>query len=579
MKMLKILLVFLIPSIICGFTDDTHVLGDQNCPCINDIINNEVHPNAVTDDYNEYIEENILKGTGQNISTFGVGCKPHDEIFGYCEWKRLKCEATIPEPPECHDLDWCGRSWCYIDPKNCTLENEESSLFLGKAYSFATCGYMDTFLGPALIASLKEKNLKVAFAANTGGYLGAYNNKGSFAVNNDWDGPVVEFITRAALSAEFSIEIVSPPDHLRADANEYLDSATNFDFCVYAAALGYVDFCVGSFTVTTNRASYAPWFVLGEHAIQIVTFQQRPESALKRFWDDASTILKPFEWRVWIVMFLLFMPIMSFIILYFEYGKSEGAYPSTDRKDLPGYIALSLYEVLQSLFAGYGGTVVSRAGKAMMIGIGFFNMLILTTYTANLVAIFNSNDLQPDVTSLEEAYDRGYKICGERSHLLLLNATFPKVNEMILSDPVDGKPGFTNRKHVLDAMKEEVLPEDRERFCEAAFIINEDLVAMQGEELHCNKTMIGTSLLVQSYGFPMSPVNFDSLWAIFQDQYNEGWYDRAAETYKPSNQCDNLNAQAKTSVLSIEEMAGLWIGTFAFAIAGVIFHKVEIGKS
>jgi len=124
-----------------------------------------------------------------------------------------------------------------------------------------------------------------------------------------------------------------------------------------------VDFCVGSFTVTTNRASYAPWFVLGEHAIQIVTFQQRPESALKRFWDDASTILKPFEWRVWIVMFLLFMPIMSFIILYFEYGKSEGAYPSTDRKDLPGYIALSLYEVLQSLFAGYGGTVVSRAGK------------------------------------------------------------------------------------------------------------------------------------------------------------------------------------------------------------------------
>jgi len=557
--------------------DEGPILGDLNCPCLTGPVNLTVHQNAAKADYNDYLRENILNGTKQALTTFGVGCKPHDEISGYCKWITEKCTNVFPKTQECLNLGWCERSWCYVDSKNCTLTNQLSFLFVNREFSYASCGYMDTTSGSLIKSSLKGDTLKVAFNDNTGGYLGAYNPKGSFVANGDWTGPAVEFVSRAAALGGFNIEMVSPPVNLKADANEYFNSTSSFDYCVYAAALGYVDFCVGAFTLTNDRVSSAPWFVLGDHAIQLITFLQEPESAFMRFWDDASTLLKPFAWRVWLVMSLLFMPLMSFIILYFEYGKSDGAYPSTDKKDLPGYFALSLYEVFQSLFAGYGGTIVSRAGKAMMIGIGFFNILILATYTANLAAILNTNDLQPQVTSLEEAYERGYRVCGERMELSLVNISFPKLGEMILRDPADGLPGFTDRKHVLNAMKDEVLPEERENFCEIAFTAYEDLAAMQGDQRHCNKTRILDALALEGFGFPINPNYYESLWTIFQTQYNQGTFVKDSKSFHPDNECPNVGASASIT-LSTQHMSGVWAVTFVFAVAGLIMHKTEMTK-
>lgn len=556
-----------------AFSDAADIIspsGDPNCPCLEGPFNLTMDFPIPNDDYYDYIQETILSGTSSTLSSYGAGCKAHDEISGYCEWKQKKCESMLPKKQDCHDLEWCSRSWCYVETTSCALRSSLSSLFEEMEYSYATCGDMDSFTGNALISSLQGKTIRAAFNSNTGGYLGAYNKEGSFALNNEWTGAIVDFVSTAAVAGGFDIEVVAPPEFLREEAIKFFNSTSSFDFCVYATALGYVDLCVGEYTLTNDRIVASQWFEYVTHSFYLVTFMQKPESVLKVFWDEASTLLKPFQWRVWLVIFFLFMPFMSLIILYFDYGRSDGAFPSTDKKDLPGYIAKSLYEVFLSLFVGYGGPVVSRAGKAMLLGIGFFNLLIVAVYTANLAATLNFNNLEPKVVSLEDAYAQGYRVCGERASIHLLNTTYPILNELMLANPSDGLAGFKSRSSVLDAMKDMVLPEEREMHCEAAIVLKEDIMAMQAEGLHCNKTMIGGSIGIRSFALPISPQYFESVWAIFQDQYNQGVFDNAARRAIPIKECPDLNKKGSSVTLSMDQMIGVWLGTFAFAVAGIM---------
>ena len=79
-----------------------------------------------------------------------------------------------------------------------------SDLWLG---TDATCGSAQTpFSGDALTTALQGVELRVAFCANTGGWLGSYPNSGSAAAQYfngtvGWSGPAVDFFRAVQLAA------------------------------------------------------------------------------------------------------------------------------------------------------------------------------------------------------------------------------------------------------------------------------------------------------------------------------------------------------------------------------------------
>ena len=214
-------------------TDETIILeprsttplpfGDPSCPCI-------ATPSQAAGDSSSFdLGPNIIS------ETYGIGCATHDLLSTPC--------VDITTKNNNNKKSWCQREWCYIDPNRCALLNKHSSYIAGWYYSYATCYQVDTFRR-SYLGNLKGKTLKVGYNANSGGWTGAYNND----KNNNWTGPAVDFISIAAQAGKFDILPTTPPGFLRPKSDEYFDSTSSFDFCVYATSLGILDLCVSQYT-------------------------------------------------------------------------------------------------------------------------------------------------------------------------------------------------------------------------------------------------------------------------------------------------------------------------------------------
>lgn len=560
--------------------NDAPTTGHEICPCLEgplDMDERFVPAEAQDNLYSEYLNENLV---GSNLSsTFGVGCKAHNDEIGYCKFLGEACDTSNPKPKECDDVEWCKMQFCFIEAKNCALAHRSIDSFRYLDYSFATCGNMDHFTQTSRRNSLWGKSLKVAYAANTGGYVGAYNVNGSFAFNDGWSGPAVDFVAEVAKSSNFNIEMVAPPDFLIEPAKEFFNSTSHFDLCAYAVSLGYVDLCVGSFTLSSSRVSSGKFMKLAKNPIYLITFANEEKSWINEFFTDAILLLTPFSANVWLFMFLFVIPVMSLLMFKSEYGLEDGAFPDKDKMSILNYIGHSLYEVLLSLFAGYGQDVVSRSGKAHLLGIGFFNMIVLSVYTANLAAILTANESIETPITLKNIRNNGMKICTGRLHAEQIAYTDPFVTDLLLKDPIDGLPGFTSRGLLYERMKRNVDPSERDLFCEVVIATEEDIITEHGEGLHCDKVIVGDILSFSTTGFPISPLYSEPLWSALQKSVNGGVYAAILQEYKPVSQCPATTASSNSNELLITHLAGVWIVPILCSIVGFFIHLVEKKKS
>jgi hypothetical protein len=108
---------------------------------------------------------------------------------------------------------------------------------------------------------LKGKTFKVGFDSNTGGLKGAYKpTEGESSRYSLWSGPLANFVSDAALLGGFTVNITSPPKRLQLKSQEFFSGNSDFDLCVYATALDYLDFCISSYTIPDKRSSITTMF-------------------------------------------------------------------------------------------------------------------------------------------------------------------------------------------------------------------------------------------------------------------------------------------------------------------------------
>ena len=145
--------------------------------------------------------------------------------------------SALPLPPV--SGHWLSGASIFVDPGNCSLLNSlnHNPLYKNRHYSYATYGELDSFTYTKRLRSLRGEVFSVGYASNSGSWKGAYNPSGSFAANDPWTVPIVEFVREAALMGGFAVNMTRPPDWLRPKSWEFFGTS-NFGYCVYTVSLG-----------------------------------------------------------------------------------------------------------------------------------------------------------------------------------------------------------------------------------------------------------------------------------------------------------------------------------------------------
>lgn len=559
--------------------------GHPSCPCVdrNQLASHHFDPRSAKD---------VLGAAATD--TYGLSCAPHDLNSPICQDVDM-CTTRIPLPPDC-DKSFCQRSFCFVDPKNCSLYHKPSSVYPELHYSYATCGHMDSFTYMERRKSLQGRTLKVALNSNTGGWMGAYNPEGSFAMNQLWSGPMVEFIKDAARRGGFDLDITAPPEWLRAESQKFFGDSS-FDFCVYATSLGYLDLCISAYTITDKRASVTPFFELGSDPVYLVTFtdDETGTEYAHTFVKSLLTIFQPFTFGSWIMIVVICLPVLGLLMLFHEYGTHGSAFPSEEEMMVTDvhtgeqkvetreiaarkHIPKAFYMSFLSFFNGsYDPVVVTTGGKIHLLAILSFVLLVLAVYTANLAAILTQDASKSPIDSLEEAIKANYNFCASRKVANRIIDLFGVEPERIVSDPVhlggDGMAGFNcptcgARERIFDFMNND-FKRDRSIYCNAALASYEDLQVLHQYGLHCNKSAVGDILAFRDFGVPITTSFSAELMSWFYEMKYEGVLDRHIREATPQSQC--LDNEGEEGIaLNVEQLTGIWTVVFGFALVGLM---------
>jgi hypothetical protein len=493
-------------------------------------------------------------------------------------------------------------AWCYVDPDDCDLQVRPSVLYRNsRFYSYATCGYPDVFVND-FTNGAKRKPLRIGLNHNSGGWMGAFHSTDGthFAGPlSDWKGPAVEFIKEASARGNLSIEVVVPPAFLINGSYVFFGNS-QFDLCVYATSLGYLDMCVASYFVTEKRATTADWLVLNSQDLYLITIQEGfNETTFASFTKNTGTIFQAFKPEVWTFVSCFVIPLFGILMVTHERAQRGSAFPThenvmeTDNETgeklikerrIPLYsdVSKSIYiSFLSVVQMGWGQSVVSLGGHLNLIGIAFFILTFLAVYTANLAAILTKRRKTTAVASIDEAVKASLKVCADRSIVDLISGLYDISDHFFVKDPVDeggdGKPGFAcpncnPRKRSFDFIdpsrtkkKEEIYDE---RYCDFAIAALEDLEAFQAESVHCDKTAVGKPVAQPLVGMPIFEQRTAEILPLLLEIRNSGFIDSTFNKERPKKLCRDFEVKTggETASLDMTQLTGIWFITFGLSI-------------
>jgi len=486
-----------------------------------------------------------------NASTYGLGCAAHDLARPVCngEDEPAICAMNIfPQPPECHSRTYCPSKFCYVDPDNCQLEHVGSSFFRAtRTFSYGACGNLDSWTGAHRSSgALRGRVLRAAYFSNSGGWIGAYHPdgvKGTLAARDDrWTGPVAKLTELMAKELGFYPNVTEQPAAIRTNSRREIQSTSDWTDCVYAVSLGYLDYCVGMFTYTTQRAAIAPYFVLETHPVYAITVESR-----RPLLSGISLVTSPMSGAVWALLF------GTLALVTFTFAKQEGGLAGSmfddsdfgsERSSARGctprvvlrWLLKGLKNQIESFYFGmrslFGGAVehqaVSWGGRITLMALGLFILFSLTVYTATLTSQMVVRAQHATFNSFAEARNAGVPMCVDRVLYRVVHASYP--SEAYVPMP--------NRSAVFDAM---VAGE-----CLVGVVWSEDLHEKHGKGAVCNMLAIGDPIMHIARGIPMARWVVAPLSLMLQTMKANGIWQGILDDMKPVDRC--AVSRASTSV-------------------------------
>ena len=461
------------------------------------------------------------------------------------------------------DTTWCEKRWCYVaDPKACKeaashrLALEHSVYFPNSTryYSYATCGDLDVFVRSLPTNRLSGRILRVGVLFNSGGWMGSYHTQGVHHTRDEdtggWRGPIWDFVRSVESTANFTINITEPDAWIQERADDWsLDRVAGtgaFEHCAYATALGHLDFCIGQSSIDPGRFDVTNWFVYQYNPLYLIAPKvprnQPPSDGLSAwFYGRVSAIFKPLDWWVWALIFFLVVPLSSLLMTWqeaLEGMKPQGQEqlhgekpqdkksprsssllrqltslpPKKDHPDLPAFhqhFISNFFSSLRSLFAMDIGLSRSQPALVTQLGLGFFLLLIVASYTANLANVLITREQVGSISSWN-GIRPDHRLCGTRKGAESARLAYPPIalggsyNWIMDSD---GEYGMKSQDAVWDLVRGRWPNGTATEGCDYVVADYMDLLLKQSlDSWYCNMIRVGEPIAHEPVGMAMTSV-------------------------------------------------------------------------
>jgi len=351
------------------------------------------------------------------------------------DWNTTNCKVDADSTGV---EQYCFESWCYVDKNKCTELSDERvhvSDYFPTArelyYSYTTCNSTESSWlksdqdyensnvlgGEALLAAVPMGALwpyifKLDDSGNVLPHDKYYNQSTPYEGSNIDYVKDLESLSRGDLHVNFT----------HTSRGSMKQHASSFTAAVQDVGNGLVDFAVGNFWVTSERLQITT-FTIPFAMEQIVLVVPKPGKPCLK--DAASKVFEPFSHGMWLLIIaVIFIAALLGVwitdrdkLMRARYGKSYSRLESGEVKRNRGvFLRLLLDAVLEKgIFLCSAGieqdSAASLPHKLLLVGFGFFILIVVSAYVADLAAYLATAKTN-SVTTIEEAINQDYSICA-----------------------------------------------------------------------------------------------------------------------------------------------------------------------
>ena len=365
---------------------------------------------------------------------YGYGCGAHDSQL------EPFCALPQSDPPA-----FCQQSWCWVNATECrssAVTMARSQMFPDLHFSYATCASTDTWSAFHIERGLQGRVVRAAIPATWYPYAFGHDADGN--VLPDWTpGPEIvgepmgifpEFMNAVAERAGFTFEYMTPTYGSR------VAQGGSWEGCISDVGKGNLDICIQAMYVTPKREKLSLFTMPLDHdTAHMVIPTPKVDNSL------GSEILKPFQpFDIQLWAAILAVTVLTGVVLTMLTGNkpvpSDGKSGAPGRsaralacmKSLPNNIYLSVFEI----FANGGpmgdasDTSLSLPHRLTMLTWGFFILITLSAYTANLAAMLSRVNVKVPFRNVQECVDKRCAFCttDHASTLEQLNIFYPTLS-------------------------------------------------------------------------------------------------------------------------------------------------------
>ncbi|KAL7546227.1 hypothetical protein ACHAWF_009562 [Thalassiosira exigua] len=371
-------------------------------------------------------------------------------------------ERLIPE--------YCFRPWCFVDAAICKRESYErvyrSKYFDSESggdlfYSYTVCNSTakDWFsVEPDVVGSTKLGGIALEVVVPSYKYPALFKrgDKGEVLTETGdeyynesipFEGAYMNYLEDIFDISNGDIRNISYT--YRSKVSTRIHPTSSYTAAVQDIHDGLVDMAVGPFWITTERLQ------LTAFTIPIVidkTFLVIPRPGTSNSLNEQiEKVLMPFSNELWALVIAIIV-MAALLSVWFSDRSSEEAMARRERemglhrnRSMPSlrrrkiaYLRISLDSILEKglFFCSAGVEQVRGASlpnQLLMFGFGFFILITVSAYVANLAAFLTLSSTDA-MTTMGGAVDAGYTICAHPALKIELETAWPRANFFYHSD-------------------------------------------------------------------------------------------------------------------------------------------------
>mmetsp|Transcript_12799 Transcript_12799/g.25708 ORF Transcript_12799/g.25708 Transcript_12799/m.25708 type:complete len:724 (-) Transcript_12799:683-2854(-) len=450
-------------------------------------------------------------------------CQPHDLVYDPNCDVSLATNSNFPH--------YCFQSWCYVDVASCAKTTNavyRSSFFPANSgaelfYSYDTCNSTtedwlsvlerDSVGAVEIKANVPAYQKPMLYKRDGDGVILATPGEEYYNNSVPYEGVYIDYVSDLVRISNGDIQDISYT--YKSMGSVAMHPSSHYTAAVQDIENGLADMSVGPFWITGQRLKMSAFTVpLIYDKTVLVIPKPRNKNSLSY---QTSKVLAPFTAGLWGVVILVIV-CTSLLSVWFAKGSSvkrplrRRPKPSF-RQELGVWSRLSLDSILEKGLFFFSGGVGQDEGsslpnKLLLFGFGFFTLISVSAYVANL-ASFLTRPPREYVSTMEDAVANNLKICGHPALARELKSKWPYAR-FVLSDTVNNFHG--------------VFEDYRAGKCDAMAIGREDtMVDLDLLNSFCDEGLVYTNSLVieNPIAFPVRPKLASGLsyWILQGDKY------------------------------------------------------------